>query len=60
MFMPKYQNVVVHLVGEDGNAFNIVGKVIAAMREAGVPNKEIARYLKESMACPRKRYQSLS
>jgi hypothetical protein len=47
---PKYPNVTVRLVGEDGNAFAIMGRVISAMREAGVPQKEIAKYMKESMA----------
>ncbi len=40
----------VHLVGEDGNAFNIMGLVARALREAGVPSKEVAAYMKESMA----------
>lgn len=47
---PKYPNVKVHLVGENGNAFNIMGLVARALREAGVPKAEVARYMKESMA----------
>ena len=47
MSAPKYPDVVVHLVGQNGNAFNIMGIVARAMREAGVPQKEIARYMKK-------------
>ena len=47
---PKYPDVVVHLVGEDGNAFNVMGLVARALREAGVPSKEVAAYMKESMS----------
>jgi hypothetical protein len=34
---PKYPDVVVKLVGEDGNAFSILARVNRAMRDAGVP-----------------------
>lgn len=50
MAKPKYPDVVVHLVGENSNAFNIMGLVARAMCEAGVPNAEVAKYMKESMA----------
>jgi hypothetical protein len=50
MSQPRYPEVVVHLIGEDGNAFNIMGRVIRAMREAKVPQREIARFMKEAMA----------
>jgi hypothetical protein len=45
---PKYPTVVVHLIGADGNAFNVMGLVARALREAGVSQKEVARYIKES------------
>jgi hypothetical protein len=38
---PKYPHIQVTLVGEDGNAFAIIGKVRAAMLEAGLPRPEI-------------------
>jgi hypothetical protein len=47
---PKYPDIVVQLTSEDGNAFNIMGLVARALREAGVPKAEVARYMKESMA----------
>jgi len=33
----KYPHVHVKLVGQDGNAFFIIGRVSAALRKAGVP-----------------------
>lgn len=46
----KYPDVTVKLVGEDGNAFSILGKVKNALRRAGVPKTEIDAFLKEAMA----------
>ncbi len=47
---PKYPNVTVRLVGEDGNAFFIIGRVGAALRKAGVPNEEIEAFRREAMS----------
>ena len=47
---PKYPNVTVRLVGEDGNAFFIIGRVGAALRRAGVPNEEIEAFRREAMS----------
>jgi len=44
----KYPEVEVDLVGEDGNAFSILGRVQKAMRRAGVPTGEIDTYLAEA------------
>lgn len=33
--MPDYPNVVVKMVGEDGNAFSIIGRVVRELRAAG-------------------------
>lgn len=38
----------VRLVGEDGNAFAILGRVIRALRQAGYSAEEIARYQVEA------------
>lgn len=40
----------VALVGEDGNAVAIMGRVASALRRAGVSSEEINAYLDESMA----------
>jgi hypothetical protein len=40
--------VRVKLIGEDGNAFNILGRVQSAMRRAKIDQKVIDEYLKEA------------
>jgi len=46
----KYPEVRVQLVGNDGNAFAIMGAVSSALRRAGVNREEIDQYKKESMS----------
>jgi hypothetical protein len=46
--MPKYPDIKVRLVGEDGNAFAIMARVGGALRDAGVPQAEIENYYAES------------
>lgn len=41
---------VVRLVGEDGNAFAILGRVRRAMRHAGWPKSTIDEFLREATA----------
>jgi hypothetical protein len=45
---PKYPDVQVQLVGEDGNAFAIMGRVASALKDAGVSKEEIDEYYAES------------
>ena len=47
---PIYKNIHVTLVGVDGNAFSIMTTVVRALRRAGLPEAEIARYKKEAMS----------
>jgi ribosomal protein S18 acetylase RimI-like enzyme len=49
-FVPgtEIQKPVVELVGQDGNAYLIMGKVQKALRRAGVPKKVIDEYLRDS------------
>jgi hypothetical protein len=44
----KYPDVKVQLVGEDGNAFFILGKVGKALRRAGVPDDEVKQFFDEA------------
>lgn len=44
----KYPEVEVQLVGEDGNAFAIMGRVMRALKDAGIPKEEIDKYYAES------------
>jgi hypothetical protein len=46
----KFPNVVVQLVGEDGNAFSIMGRVSQALRRAGVSQDEIRKFQQEAMS----------
>lgn len=50
MIEPKYPDVEVRLVGEDGNAFMIMTRVSQALKEHGVSAEEIERYREESMS----------
>lgn len=47
--MPK-TDVKVKLVGNDGNAFFIIGRVAQAMQRGGVPKDTIDAYKKEAMS----------
>ena len=38
--MPKYPDITVQLTGKDGNAFNILGICLRAMRQAGLSQEE--------------------
>lgn len=44
----RYPHVKVKLIGTDGNAFAIMGAVIAALRRAKVSSKEIDSFCKEA------------
>jgi len=37
----KYPDVHIHLVGEDGNAYSILGRLQKALRRAEIPKDEI-------------------
>lgn len=47
---PKYPNVEANLVGEDGNAFAIIGTVTAALQAGGVDKTQRAAFMKEAMS----------
>jgi hypothetical protein len=46
----KYPEVRVQLVGEDGNAFAILGRVQKELRRAGVSDDEVQRFIREATA----------
>jgi hypothetical protein len=48
--MTKYPEIEVSLIGNDGNAFAIMGTIQKALHDAKVSNEEIDLYLKESMS----------
>lgn len=47
---PKYPDVHVKLVGEDGNAFTVLSRVREALRRAGLPREEVKAYLAEAIS----------
>ena len=47
---PKHPEIRVPMVGEDGNAFAIMGRVTRAMRRAGLPPEEVAAFRDEATA----------
>ena len=46
----KYPNVKVQLVGEDGNAFAIIGRVLRKLKLADVSQDEQNAFMNEAMA----------
>jgi hypothetical protein len=46
----RHPEVRVSLVGEDGNAFAILGNVRQGLRDAGVEEEEVQRFLREATA----------
>lgn len=47
---PKYPDVIVQLTGEDGNAFFIMGRVLKAMKRAGISDEECRAYTEHAMS----------
>lgn len=45
----KYPQVNVSLIGHDGNAFSIMGRVMRAMKDAKIPNDAIKAFQDEAM-----------
>ena len=44
----RHPNITVELVGTDGNAYAVLGKVQRALRDAGVPEAEVQTYVAEA------------
>jgi len=45
---PKHPEVKVNLVGQDGNAFSIIGRVTKALRNAGVSPEDQKQFQSEA------------
>ena len=48
MSEPKYPDIKVKVVGEDGNAFSIIGRVSQALKRAKIPKEEIEQFQEEA------------
>jgi len=47
---PKYPYVVVKLSGRDDIALAMVGRVVLALKRAGVPNEELQQFMREAQS----------
>lgn len=47
---PKYPEITVKLIGQDGNAFSILGQVQKAMKAADLEKIEMDEFLEEAMS----------
>jgi len=45
---PKFNNISVQLVGQDGNSFAIIGRVTGALRRAGVGSEDVGQFVREA------------
>lgn len=48
--MPKYPNIKAKLIGQDGNAYAIIGTVKQALRKANVPQSDIDEFVVDAMS----------
>jgi hypothetical protein len=46
--VPKYPDITVQLTNTDGNAFAVLGRVLRALRQAGVPEAERQAFQREA------------
>ncbi len=46
----KYPHIKVKLVGEDGNALVILGRIQRAMKDNGISKEEISQFVTEATA----------
>ena len=55
MSSPKYPEITVRLVGENGNAFYILGKCLSAMRRANISKEEQDEFYRQVSPSHRQR-----
>jgi hypothetical protein len=46
----KFPNITVQLVGKDGNAFAILGRVRAALKDGGVADNQVEEFIRQATA----------
>jgi len=46
--MPRYPEITVELIGQDGNAFAVLGAVTKALKRAGVSKEEQDEFMQEA------------
>ena len=50
MFAPKYPDITIHLIGENGNAFHVLGLCLSAMRRGHIPQEEQDEFCRQATA----------
>ena len=50
MWEVRFPNVQVQLTGMDGNAFAVMGRVVAALRKDGQPDSVVSEFLAEAQS----------
>ena len=50
MTEPKFPDVTVTLVGSDGNAFSVLGRVQKALRRGGATQEDLDEFMAEATA----------
>jgi len=48
--IPDGEKVILELMGNDGNAFAVMGAVTSALRKAGRTNEEVHEYQSQAMS----------
>lgn len=48
--MPKFPDIEVNLIGQDGNAFAVLGAVKSALRRGGATKEDVDTFLAEAMS----------
>ena len=46
----KYPSIKIKLTGEDGNAFNIIGRYLRAMRRANISKSEQDKFINQAQS----------
>ena len=44
----RFPHIEVELIGEDGNAFNVIGKVKKALKKNNVPQETVTEFVEEA------------
>ncbi len=52
MSIPTYPDIEVELIGTDGNAFALIGKVSKALKRAEVSREQVAEFQRNAMQAP--------
>jgi len=47
---PRYPEITVELVGQDGNAFNLLGLMQRALKQHDIPKDQIDAFMQEAMS----------